>query len=168
MDPLKTYRIPFIGLKVGIHDFNFELDKQFFSCFEQSELDGAYIKVDVILDKQSSMMNLTFNLKGTMEAPCDRCGSEVEIEFESEFALIVKYGEETGSTDEEILILGPSEHYLELSQYLYEYAHLSIPVKKTHQNIEDCDDGILDILDDLTDQDEEDIDPRWEALKKLK
>jgi len=34
VDVLKEYRIPFVGLKIGNHDFAFKLENEFFACFE--------------------------------------------------------------------------------------------------------------------------------------
>jgi uncharacterized metal-binding protein YceD (DUF177 family) len=68
-----------------------------------------------------------------------------------------------------------SDH-LELGQYIYEFIGLAIPMKKLHPRYE----GELDLEDesegkiiytsgsDSGDEGDEDIDPRWEQLKKLK
>lgn len=169
MNEFVAYQIPFLGLKPGIHSFDFELDDSFFASFEHSEIERADIKADVKLDKQSTMLVLDFHLTGTVGAICDRCGGELDVQIDYTDRLIVKYGEVTGNTDDEIFVLGPSEHLLKLHQYLYEYAHLALPSKTVHPTEEECDQDALNLLDDLRPgDDEDDIDPRWEALKGLK
>jgi len=174
MNPYTPYRIPFLGLKIGRHDFEFELDDTFFASFEYSEISGGKLQADLLLDKQGSMMVLDFHVYGTVSAECDRCGDPMEVDVEHTDRLIVKYGDQTGSTEDEILVLGPSEHLLELHQYLYEYAHLGLPSKRVHDDEADCNQEALARLDALRtddtsdDDDDEPTDPRWEALKKLK
>jgi uncharacterized metal-binding protein YceD (DUF177 family) len=64
---------------------------------------------------------------------------------------------------------------LELGQYIYEFINLEVPMKKLHPRYagEEDDDSEGKIIYSSGDQkgaDEngEDIDPRWEKLKKLK
>ncbi len=50
MKDLKEFTIPFVGLKLGKHQFNFEL-KAFFEHFEYDEFNDAAINLDVLLEK---------------------------------------------------------------------------------------------------------------------
>ena len=43
---------------------------------------------------------------------------------------------------------------------------LAIPNKRVHESEEDCNQDVLDELDDY--ESEEETDPRWDALKNLK
>lgn len=171
MNPFLAYQIPFLGLKTGFHEFEFELDNAFFAAFEHSEIQSGDLKAYLTLEKQSTMLVLDFRVEGEVEGICDRCGDPVEVEVEHTDRLIVKYGEATEITDDDILVVGPAEHILELHQYLYEYAHLGMPVKVEHDDESECNQKALEILRDLKidDRDEDDdVDPRWEALNKLK
>lgn len=178
MNPFAAYRIPFLGLKIGKHAYEFELDETFFSSFEQSEITGGLVKAQLQLEKQSTMMVLDFELEGSVHGICDRCGDPIEVNVEHHDRLIVKYGEQTGSTDEEILVVGPSEHLLELHQFLYEFAHLGLPARMVHTKERDCNQEAIRLLRELNaaandddeddDEDDDDVDPRWEELKKLK
>lgn len=168
MNPFAAYRIPFLGLKAGVHTFDFVLDDTFFAAFEYSEISKAHIDVDLKLEKQSTMMVLDFSLSGRVLSECDRCGGDLELEVSHEDRLIVKFGDENRITEDEILVVDPSVHILELEQYLYEYAHLALPSRRVHATEEECDQNALDLLDDLQEDEEEDVDPRWEALKGLK
>ena len=166
------YKIKFTGLKLGVHSFRFQLENLFFESYEFSEITDASIIAEVELEKMNNMMVLKFHLKGMVNSLCDRCQDPLKINLNFDDKLIVKFGEETNDTDDEVLILGPSEYELDLSQYLYEYAHLSLPAKKVHKNTKDCNQEILDqfyyIPDDEKEEKEENTDPRWDQLKKLK
>ena len=45
MEELKEFTIPFIGLKLGEHRFNFELTNTFFEHFGYDEFDNAKINL---------------------------------------------------------------------------------------------------------------------------
>jgi len=74
-------------------------------------------------------------------------------------------------------VLGETEHEVRLEQYIYEFISLTLPMRLTHPEDEDgnsdCDLDFLESYsteaepDDKSNQDDE-IDPRWAALKKLK
>ncbi|MBI1266432.1 MAG: DUF177 domain-containing protein [Cryomorphaceae bacterium] len=170
MATLSPYKIPFLGLSVGFHTYEFELDDSFFAAYEFSEITHADIQIDLELEKQSTMMVLKFELGGVVETECARCGDPLEIEIEHSDRLVVKFGDTTGTSDDDILEISTSEHLLDLSQYLYEYAHLALPSRSVHEDEEDCNPDALDLLDDLgvDDDPDEPLDPRWDALKDLK
>ena len=174
MDPFKEYKIPFVGLKEGNHDYQFHLTETFFSSFEFGEINQSDIQVALRLEKQSNMIQLHFELSGTVQLPCDRCGKDLTMNVGEEYHQIFKYGTVT-SFDDEIYILGPNEHELEVHQLLYEYAHLSLPSKRVQESngeciIEDCELDDENFTDELPEeeQEEEGTDPRWDALKGLK
>lgn len=168
VEVLSNYMIPFVGLKETQHSFDFQLGTEFFEHFEYSEIELANIRADIKLDKQSSMMILEFKLTGTVTGNCDRCMKDLSMDIDFEEQLVVKFGDESGHTDEEILVLGPQEYQIDLAQFLYEYAHLALPAKKVCEDESMCDQDVLDKLHELAPGGEEDTDPRWDALKGLK
>ena len=74
MNNLKEYLIPFIGLKIGKHQFDYQLDNTFFAHFDYDEFNEASIKVSVVLEKKSTMLSLEIKHKGTVNVPCDVSG----------------------------------------------------------------------------------------------
>lgn len=172
MDVLKAYTIPFAGLKAGMHHFDFELDPTFFEQFAASEIQEATVQVTTELDRRENMLVFQHALRGSFATVCDRCGEALTLPVEGDFELVVKFGPERGHSDEEILILGPSDYEVELAQYLYEYAHLALPSRSVHPE-DGCDPKMLDLLDEHAlwepeESEEAPSDPRWDALKKLK
>ena len=66
LKPLKQFSIPFTGLKIGKHQFDFEIDNAFFDAFEYSRVKKGSLKVDVELDKQETMLILQIHIAGTI------------------------------------------------------------------------------------------------------
>lgn len=173
MKNLKEYLIPFAGLKMGKHQFDYQLDNAFFEYFNFSEFNNANIKVEVILEKKSTMLELSFKHKGTVNVPCDLSNEPFDLPIKGKLKLIVKFGETFNDDNEELLILPHGEFQVDVSQYMYENIVLSVPVKKVHPGIEDgtLETEALKTLEKLAPKQEEekkeqeDIDPRWAELK---
>jgi len=171
---LKQYRIPFSGLSLGTHDFEFDVDKAFFDCYEYSIVKDGTLKVLVNLHKQENMMVVRFHINGTVNLVCDVCLSSFPAETVIDERLIVKFTEEDlTETTEEILVLAKHEHELDIAPLLYEFINVSIPhyrkCSEQGNNIT-CDEAVLAKLNDLSPEQQEaaQTDPRWEALKNIK
>jgi len=164
---MKEFIIPFSGLKTGKHEFKFKIDHTFFEAFDQALLEDANLNADLVLEKTESMLILNLNAKGFTHVPCDRCGDYFDLPIESSERVIVKFGDEEFEQTDEIIVLRPEEYEIDVSQRIYEMIVLNLPNKRVHQNPEDCNQEVLEKLNEINGP-EEDIDPRWEALKKLK
>ena len=172
----KEFLIPFAGLKQGKHQFEFEINKKFFDDFGFDEYNDINVKVNLVLEKKSTMLELTFKHKGTVNVPCDVSNEDFDLPVKGKLALLVKFGDEYNDDNDEILILPHGEHQIDVSQYIYEMIVLSVPSKRVHPGIKDGTVAveILDKLNELTPKEKqkeedkkEDTDPRWDELKKL-
>ncbi len=162
------YSISYTGLKQGKHHYQFELGTTFFEAFEYGLIQEASVQMSVELEKMSSMMTLNFEFSGWVNCDCDICLDPMKIDVLGNNRLIVKFGDETYEETEEIIILSHAEHKIELAQYMYEFVHLAMPSKRSH-NPEDCNQDMINRLsDDSSDEGETPIDPRWKALEGLK
>lgn len=165
MKALREYGIPYLGLKLGKHQYQFILTDRFFENFDLSEIHRCHIVADVELEKQSTMLVIDSTLNGEVQTQCDHCGDDLVIPVKIKQRLIVKFGDETGETDEDILVLGPAEHEVQMAQYLYEYAHLAIPARHVHKDPSMCDQEALKRLDKY--RVDEAASTKWAALKDL-
>jgi uncharacterized metal-binding protein YceD (DUF177 family) len=174
MNNLKEYLIPFIGLKIGKHQFDYQLDNTFFAHFDYDEFNDASIKVSVVLEKKSTMLTLEIKHKGTVNVPCDVSGEEFDLAIKGKLNLIVKFGDTYNDEHEELLILPHGEFQVNVAQYIYESIVLSVPLRRIHPGIKDG--SLTDVIEKLealapkenkTIEQNNDIDPRWENLKKL-
>jgi len=161
--------IPFVGLKEGKHQFEFEIDSAFFEQFEFSIIKKANFKIFIDFEKKPSLFNLEFKLDGTIYSNCDRCNDELAFHATGEEELIVKIGDETYDETDEIKVISTSEYELDLTKEVYEYIHLLLPTKLVHDKIADCNQEVIEKLNQLNTKTEStEIDPRWSALSKLK
>ena len=52
MKPLREYTIQFVGLKLGKHHFDYQIDNKFFEYFEYEEFNDVDVKVDLLFEKK--------------------------------------------------------------------------------------------------------------------
>ncbi|MES2828216.1 MAG: DUF177 domain-containing protein [Bacteroidota bacterium] len=177
MRPLKQFSIPFTGLKIGKHQFDFEIDNSFFDAYEYSLVKKGNLKAEVELDKQETMLLLQFQIDGTIVLDCDKCLAEFNSPISVRERQIVKFVEdELESDDLEIIMLNKKESELNIADLLYEFITVSVPyIKICEQNGDGqrCDQEMIARLESLAvgaKEEEEKLsdDPRWAALKKLK
>jgi len=163
------YLISFKGLKQGKHHFNYKIDKKFFDLFTYDDYLDANIQAEVILVKKSTLMELTFHIKGDVLVNCDLSGEEFHQPIEGILDIIVKFGEKFNNDDEVILILPHESHRLDVAQYIYETTVLSTPIKRVHPGVLDgsLKSEALKKLKELKNKKEEKTDPRWDKLKGL-
>jgi len=171
---LKQFSIPFTGLKLGKHQFEFDIDKRFFDAFEYSLVKDGNLKVKLELDKQETMLLLNFQIEGTLQLNCDTCLAEFAQPITVKERQIVKFAEEELESDDlEIMTLSKKESEIDVSSLIYEYITIAVPyVNKCEQAGQSCDQEMLSTLSKLassdTEEEEKNDDPRWAALKKLK
>ena len=173
MKNLKKYTIPFVGLKQGNHLFEYEIDNKFFESFGFDEFHNSKFHVSVDFLKKSTLMELSFYVKGLANVDCDVSAETYDQEISGNFSLVVKFGPEFNDDNEEILIIPHEEYEINISQYIYELIALSIPTKKVHPKVLDgtMKSEALRKLEELeiheSSIEEETIDPRWYKLKDL-
>ncbi|WP_278034633.1 YceD family protein [Flavobacterium nitratireducens] len=176
MNRTKEFLIPFVGLKLGKHHFEYQIDNAFFEIFEYDEFQNSDIKVSVVLEKKSNMLELSFKHKGTVNVPCDVTGEDFDLPIKGKMKLIVRFGETFNDDNEELLILPFGEFEINIVQYIYEMIVLSVPLKRVHPGVKDgsLKTEALEKLNELKVKEvekkeikEENIDPRWDKLKQL-
>ena len=164
--------LSFFGLKEGRHKFEYKIDKQFFESFKFDEFLDADFTVALDFNKKSTLLELQFESQGTGTVACDVTNEPFDLSMEGNLDLVVKFGDEFNDDHEEVLILPHGEHQLDLSQYIYEMIVLAVPLKKIHPGVADgsLKSDILKKLEELSpgkNKERDEIDPRWEDLKKL-
>ena len=175
MNYLKQYRIPFTGLSLGTHDFEFDINKAFFDCYEYSIVKDGNLKAHVSLHKQENMMVLQFHITGLVMLVCDVCLSTFPAKTDIKERLIAKFTDDgAAESSEEIIVIPKNEHEIDLAGLLYEYINVTVPhyskCSEQGDNIT-CDETVLAKLNNLAPEQQEKekkTDPRWDALKKIK
>jgi uncharacterized metal-binding protein YceD (DUF177 family) len=185
MKHLNDFLIPFIGLKLGKHQFDYQINNKFFENFDFDEYESSDVKVNLIFEKKSTFMELNFKHKGTVNVACDLTGEMFDLPIKGKIKLVVQFGEEYNNDNDELLIIPHGEHQLDVSQYLYEMIVLSVPLRRVHPGIKDgtLQSVALEKLNELKvkglsssekpdktkkeNKTEENTDPRWDKLKQL-
>jgi uncharacterized protein len=170
---LRTYSIPYTGLKLGKHLFEFEVTDSFFDEFEYSLVKKANLKCTLEMEKQETMLILNFHITGHLDLTCDRCLAPYPQPVDIREQQIAKFSDEQIDEDEEIITLGKSDHEINVAGLIYEYINVAAPfisVCSDEGNTPYCDKEMLESLNKLTVNNEQDekADPRWDALKKIK
>lgn len=175
MKDLKEFNIPFVGLKQGNHIFEYEIENKFFEAFDFDEFHNSQLNVRLDFLKKSSLLELHFEVNGTVNLDCDVSLESFDLDVNGTFDLIVKFGPEYNDDSDEILIIPHEEYQIDVSQFIYELVILSIPSKRVHPKVLDgsMESEALKKLKELEVNNEspadskEEIDPRWDKLKGL-
>ncbi|HEY9113741.1 MAG TPA: DUF177 domain-containing protein [Bacteroidales bacterium] len=161
----EEFIIPFKGLSLGSHPYDYKIGNQFFEHFEYFESERGSLNVHLDLVKESNLMDLHFQLKGNIEMDCDRCLVPFSTPVEGNFRLVVKFGEHFEEESDEIIVLPLTESRLDVGQLIFEYINLLLPLQKAHDDIKDCDPEMIEKLE----MHKKDIaDSRWDVLKNIK
>lgn len=164
----QEYMIPFVGLKLGVHVFEFELDDSFFDDFEYALIHEGNLHLVFTLEKKETMMIGTFEFSGKVKVLCDRCDDPMDQPVSGVYKLIYQFGgDESG--DENLVSLPEETYQLDLSESILEFITLSLPPRSVHPKGQ-CDEEMIALLDRYraSEKKSEETDPRWQALNKLK
>ncbi len=99
---MKRYAIPYKGLSIGNHHFEFEVDDRFFDAFEGSEIHRGHASVSVELVKTERLLTLDFTIDGEAEVTCDRCLDEFMMPVHYAGTLQVRFSETEKESDGEV------------------------------------------------------------------
>ena len=170
MDKFRNYDVAFTGLKNGKHEFKFEVEQSFFDLFEtEQEFTNAHINVDVALEKHTTFLDLEVTISGKVDLICDITAEEFSHPINNSIKILVKFGEEYDDSNEEIITIPHGDSAFNIAQIIYEAVMLSIPMKKISPNVNDEDIELIEKFSPKIEENKEhEVDPRWEALKKLK
>jgi uncharacterized metal-binding protein YceD (DUF177 family) len=163
-----------IGLSPGKHQFEYELNKEFFAKYGAESVTKGNLKADVLLNKHETFIECLFTINGTVEVTCDRSLDLFDLTLQINRMLVYKFGDEDREISDDVQMVHRDTATLDLGQPMYEYIVLAIPFKKIHPRFlqdENEDEEVKLIYTTETEAEKNEdtpIDPRWEKLKKLK
>ena len=163
-------------------EYEYQLDNQFFMDLDAPEVQKGQVDVSLKVRKTSGIYQLDFHTEGVVIVTCDRCLDEMEQPIETDDRLKVKLGIEFSEIDD-IVVVPEEDGYINVAWFIYEFIALSIPMKHVHApgkcNKEmvnklskhlrvrgDDEEDDFDGIDNTNDEPQE-IDPRWNELKKI-
>ena len=175
-----AYGINIVGLSNKVHQYDYEIGQPFFEKYGSDLVTEGQFKADVELNKHETFIEATFKIKGTAVLTCDRSLEKFDYPIWTQKKVVFKYGDRDEEISDEIIMIHRDTATLEIGQYIYEFIALAVPIKKLHPRFqaEDLQDDELsegkivyssEKPEDKKDDDNDDnIDPRWNVLKKLK
>ena len=170
---LETLKIDLKGFNEGVNYLEFDLDDTYFKAIEAPEVSQG--KVRVLLDitrTGNDFFTLDFHETGVVMVPCDICLDPMEQSIEITQRLEVKLGTEN-SEEDDLVMVAEDEGILDITWYLYEFIALAIPIRHVHAPGK-CNPAMIRTLEEYSatrsgqEGNEIPMDPRWEALLKLK
>lgn len=173
----REFEIAWQGLKPGVHSYTYDINDRF---MKEREVDETFTnwsaKITLVFDKHENFFLLHFDIDGKVTVPCDRCGDDFQLRLWDEFNLVIKLisDDATQIEDEDDVIFIPrSETVIDISNWIYEFLMLSVPLQRIHPDKTDgtpgCNPQALDLLDKLSEEHQEEIrNPLWKGLDKLK
>jgi len=158
MSHRREYEIAFVGLKPGNHLFEYQIKDQFFVPYGAQDFKNCVATVKLNLEKNNGFMLLKFDIDGQLESSCDRCGDDLPIQLWDEFKIIVKLVEEPDTLNEQeedpdVFYISRTESHLHVSDWIFEFINLSIPLQKKCKDLPNgttgCNPSVLEKLEQM-------------------
>ena len=172
MCSLESLKIDLKGLNESEIALEYDLDDAYFRAINAPEVSKGLVHVSLTIRRLSGFFELLFHTEGTVVIPCDRCLDEMSQPIAADNRLAVKLGAEYSDGDD-LLTIDENEGILDVSWFIYEFIVLAIPIKHVHEPGL-CNAAMIEALEEhsaarSSDEEEvQDVDPRWQALLKLK
>ena len=174
------YSVEVPKLRYGLNQDVFHIDRSFFEAFEYSAIQEGELRVDVEITKYETHLDAHFHFVGWISLECDRCLELYRHALDFRQQIIYSFDEDLEFDTDEVVLLDESVPVIHLAQDFYDFIHLEIPLRKVPApQIHLCAPEVLELLNlnpdgserapIVTEEEEEDeSDPRWQALRKLK
>jgi len=177
MSSRREFEIAFVGLKAGIHEFSYRITDKFFEAYQLQDFRNCEANVKLFLDKKNSFMLLKFEIGGKVDIACDRCGNKLPLDLWDEFNVLVKLVEEPDlmnqqEEDPDVYYISKGESHLHVSDWIYEFVNLSIPMQRMCREEEiggpHCNKEVLEMLKKLDLEKNKPAHSIWKGLEKFK
>ena len=110
--------IPLNGWAAGERKFRFHAGIEFFQTFDNTEILDADVDVEIGVVKKERKVEASLHLAGTVTVPCDRCLEPLAVPVEANPSEV--FSPENLAED------------WDLSQAVYDYVCLSLPLQRVH------------------------------------
>ena len=192
MGKFTQFKLPLKSLPKGTHEFEYHLDKQFFTNMESPDVRDADVDVKLAVTFKNDVYDLAFTINGTVVVPCDRCLDDLTLDIDTTYGIKVKYGDDYREDSDDLMEIPESDNTLNVAYMIYDTVSLAIPIKhvhplgkcnramssllKKHRAVStdpdaELEEELIDEIDNLPDNGgattDAPSDPRWDKLKEL-
>jgi uncharacterized metal-binding protein YceD (DUF177 family) len=132
-----SIKVPLRGLPNGSHTFEYQADGEFFQTFGSEIIHDAVCDIWMVVTKSRDFIKLDCTIIGSVIVECDRCLDDLQIPIEVNRGLLVKFGSEeedadVGTGDDDVMMVDDTAAMLDLSQFVYDYVCLALPLQMVH------------------------------------
>jgi uncharacterized metal-binding protein YceD (DUF177 family) len=131
-------RLPVRNLERRKQTFEFKVNPEFFSDFQNPEIIKGSADISLEVEKFSLFMNVVLSFSGELTVSCDRCLEDLDIPVEGENLLSVRFEEAPEESDEEeslgedVMYINSEDDEIDLTVYVYESICLALPIQRVH------------------------------------
>ncbi len=171
MSELKKYDIDIFGLANKEYVYDYESGDEFFGEMQQELIRHGHFTAQVRLEKSATMIQLNFDISGTVELSCDRSLELFQEPFHVRQPFFLKFGDRNEELTEEIEIINRQTIRINIARYIYDFIVLALPVKRLHPRFREenhSEEYTLIYSSGAATAAQAETDPRWESLKKIK
>ena len=164
-----NFTIPLAGLPFGHTDYQYVINDSFFEDRDYSEVKKGVVSLHLGVEKMETMFVLTLKFEGKVVLQCDRCGDDYEQAVEDTAEVYLKYGAEKDDEDEDVIIITKDDSEFDISDLVYEYIILSLPIRRTHDDESLCNQEVLAKLHNFSQseaENEDDEENPWKQMMK--
>lgn len=184
MGKFSQFKLPLKSMPVGVQEFDYQIDKQFFVNMEDNDVRNADVKVHLVVEHKNDYYDMQFTMKGEVTVACDRCLDDLILEIDTPYHIIVKYGDDYRDDSDEFMEIPYSDNDINVSYMIHDTIALAIPIKHVHpmgkcnramssilkkHRATDSEDADLEneLIDEIEDVENAPTDSRWDKLKDL-
>ncbi|MCQ2136350.1 MAG: DUF177 domain-containing protein [Bacteroidales bacterium] len=167
----ESYIIPLNDLKSGVHAYCWDVSNEFFEGYDNVKVNAASLHVEAQASRKGSGVDVDCRIDGTIMVPCDRCLGDMVIDVDTDATLRFRFGQEPEIPVEEedgreVVWIPEGETAIDLSQVIYDYSLLSVPIQHCHAEGE-CDSVVSRYLNPSGESAVEMSDSPFASLKGL-
>ncbi|MCX6209889.1 MAG: DUF177 domain-containing protein [Bacteroidetes bacterium] len=173
----REFEIPFVGLKPGVHVFDYCIVDSFFENYGQQDFTNCKANVKLSLEKNTGFMQLHFDVDGMVEVDCDRCGNTIHKQLWDEYNMIVKLVENPDEMNEQeedpdVFYIARTESHISVNDWIYEFVSLSVPMQRQCEDDENgestCNKEVIEKLRKMEEEVKSQANPMWGGLDQFK
>ena len=152
----ETFIIPLDGLATGQNEYFWHVGKEFFEDFGNAEILDAELDIKAVAEKSGRYVGVDCEVDVSVTVACDRCLDDLIMPVSLDILLSVKFGDEESSEEHqegerEVIFIPQDNADMDLSQIVYDYVCLSLPMQRCHE-LGECNPTVMSYLDMKTEE----------------
>jgi uncharacterized metal-binding protein YceD (DUF177 family) len=129
---LNTFKIDIFRLENKQYLHEFEGNDDFFEALDQGLIQKGNFKATVALNKNETMIQMMYNITGSVELTCDRSLDLFDFPVDITQKMILKFSDHNEEITEELMLIDRNTQYINVAQDIFDFIGLQIPIKKLH------------------------------------